>query len=149
MFSLTFLLAAVGGPGHTSLKTAYHSSIGRLAGSGGKGYTGAVGWVPSWTSGSEDLSSDPNRDGLREPTFTVDRQSGLEYPPDVNPMVLNDFKRAKATFVALVRNEEASAMMSSMRGVEDRFNRKFGVSVGLQSNSISGVLMSPSCLSFG
>ncbi|EGG09728.1 family 15 glycosyltransferase [Melampsora larici-populina 98AG31] len=39
---------------------------------------------------------------------------------------MNTFKRSNATFVSLVRNEELVSMMASMRGVEDRVNRKLG-----------------------
>lgn len=71
-----------------------------------------------------------DRDGneLREPIYTVDRHTGLEYPPNVNPVALNKYKRAKAALVSLVRNEDVGSMMSSMRAVEETFNRKFGVS---------------------
>lgn len=123
--SLVLIVILLGGPAHTSLKAAYHSSLSRLTGG-----EGAVGWVPSWTTeDSENISSaDPDWGGVREPTYTVDRHSRLEYPPNVNPMVLNNYKRAKATFVSLVRNEDLGSMMSSMRAVEETFNRKFGVS---------------------
>lgn len=62
-----------------------------------------------------------------EPDWVLDPKTGLKYPPDVNPLKMNAYRRANATFVSLVRNSEKWSIMSSMRGVEDRFNRKFGV----------------------
>ncbi|KAI8450174.1 family 15 glycosyltransferase [Phakopsora pachyrhizi] len=64
-------------------------------------------------------------DGL-EPSFRVDKKTGLRYPPDVYPARMNPFRRENATFVALVKNDEVHGMMLSMRSVEDRINRKFG-----------------------
>lgn len=69
--------------------------------------------------------SDDQINGI-EPEFSVDPINGLRYPPDINPLKMNTFKRANATFVSLVRNEELVSMMASMRGVEDRVNRKLG-----------------------
>ena len=48
------------------------------------------------------------------------------YPPEFVPHVENKMPRVKAGFVVLVRNQELEDMKSSMRDVEDRFNRKFG-----------------------
>ncbi|EGF99049.1 family 15 glycosyltransferase, partial [Melampsora larici-populina 98AG31] len=48
------------------------------------------------------------------------------YPSDVYPALMNPYRRANATFVALVRSSERESMMQSMRSIEDRVNRKFG-----------------------
>ncbi|WFD35283.1 hypothetical protein MCUN1_002134 [Malassezia cuniculi] len=48
------------------------------------------------------------------------------YPPEFVPHEVNKMPRVKAGFVVLVRNQELEDMKSSMRDVEDRFNRKFG-----------------------
>lgn len=48
------------------------------------------------------------------------------YPPEFVPHVVNKAPRAKAGFIVLVRNQELEDMRSSMRDVEDRFNRKYG-----------------------
>jgi alpha 1,2-mannosyltransferase len=45
------------------------------------------------------------------------------YKPD-SPMGLQD-RKANASFVMLVRNSDLSGIMSSMKQIEDRFNRKF------------------------
>ncbi|KAG2054615.1 glycosyltransferase family 15 protein [Suillus hirtellus] len=45
------------------------------------------------------------------------------YKPD-SPMHLQD-RKANASFVMLVRNSDLSGIMSSMKQIEDRFNRKF------------------------
>ncbi|CAH7689480.1 putative KRE2-alpha-1,2-mannosyltransferase [Phakopsora pachyrhizi] len=83
-------------------------------------------WAWSYPNGRSDveLGVDVSR-GL-EPNYTFDKSSNLYYPPDINPMSLNGYRRANATFVSLVRNEEALTIMSSMRAVEDRVNRKLG-----------------------
>ncbi|KAG0144935.1 hypothetical protein CROQUDRAFT_659377 [Cronartium quercuum f. sp. fusiforme G11] len=70
-------------------------------------------------------SKDQELMGL-EPHYELDSKTGLAYPPDINPLKLNVFKRVNATFISLVRNEEQISMMASMRGVEDRINRKLG-----------------------
>ena len=43
-------------------------------------------------------------------------------PPD--PVYVPD-RKANATFVMLVRNSDLTGIMSSMKQIEDRFNRKF------------------------
>jgi alpha 1,2-mannosyltransferase len=45
------------------------------------------------------------------------------YKPD-SPLDLQD-RKANASFVMLVRNSDLSGIMSSMKQIEDRFNRKF------------------------
>lgn len=51
---------------------------------------------------------------------------GNYYPPAYIPQMANQAPRAKAGFIVLVRNGELEAMRSSMRHVEERFNRKYG-----------------------
>jgi alpha 1,2-mannosyltransferase len=122
LVALFFFFAAIGGPGHVSLKNAI-------------GYTGvdkgnAADWLPTWSQSSRSGGSRDAADeldmGLREPHFTKDAETGLEYPPDIRPANLNPYKRAKATFVSLVRNNELGSMRDSMRQVESVFNRKAG-----------------------
>lgn len=55
------------------------------------------------------------------------RPGGLYYPPEVYPAALNPYVRANAAFVSLVRNNEQEGILKSMRDIEDRVNRKFGV----------------------
>lgn len=121
--ALTVLSASLGGPGHDQLRSSSTQLRASL--------------VPIWSWGTGTLSHAPGdrwdigvRDHLgAEPEFTLDPQTGVKYPPDINPLRLNGYRRANATFVSLVRNEELVSMMASMRGVEDRVNRKLGVRV--------------------
>lgn len=51
---------------------------------------------------------------------------GNIYPPAFIPAAANKAPRAKAAFIVLVRNQELDDMKSSMRDVEEKFNRKYG-----------------------
>lgn len=82
------------------------------------------GWSNSGGAGWREL---PQNEGLLEPTYVVG-SDGNKYPPDVYPAYRNPYKRASAALVSLVRNGEKDSMRDSMRHVEERFNRKFGVS---------------------
>lgn len=66
----------------------------------------------------------PDNSHLLTPEFVRDA-NGLLYPPTV---AMNPYQRSNAAIVSLVRNNELDAMKSSMRYLEERFNRKFGVS---------------------
>ncbi|KAH9822679.1 nucleotide-diphospho-sugar transferase [Melampsora americana] len=74
-------------------------------------------------SRSPDGRSSFDKGGLQHDFRT---EAGLRYPPDVYPALMNPYRRANATFVALVRSLEREPMMQSMRSIEDRVNRKFG-----------------------
>lgn len=128
IFTVSFVLAAFGGPGHETLTRTLAAS---------KGYTSAAGdWIPTWGHGTTYArdSTIPGSNGqLLEPVYTKDPSSGLEYPPDIQPAKLNKYKRAKATFVSLVRNNELNSIKDSMRQVENAFNRKAGVSYSQQT----------------
>jgi alpha 1,2-mannosyltransferase len=123
LLTIFLFFAAIGGPGHVSLKNAI-------------GYTGvtsgnAKDWLPTWSEASRFkhsplVDSEEDEKGLKDPYFTKDAETGLEYPPDIRPASLNKYKRAKATFVSLVRNGELGSMRDSMRQVEAVFNRKAG-----------------------
>jgi len=114
ILTLSVVFAAFGGPGHDSLHSAYSASKGH-----------ASNWIPSWSS-STTYSRDQSYGQLLEPVYTKDPSTGLEYPPDIQPAKLNRYKRAKATYVSLVRNNELGAMRDSMRQIESAFNRKAG-----------------------
>ena len=128
IFTVTFVFAAFGGPGHETLTRTLAAS---------KGYTSDAGnWLPSWGDGTTYArdSTIPGSNGqLLEPVYTKDAKSGLEYPPDIQPAKLNQYKRAKATYVSLVRNSELNSIKDSMRQVENAFNRKAGVSYSQQT----------------
>lgn len=47
----------------------------------------------------------------------------MYYKPDEH--INSPDRKANATFVMLVRNSDLAGIMSSMKQVEDRFNRKF------------------------
>lgn len=47
-----------------------------------------------------------------------------QYYKPAEPVYIPD-RKANATFAMLVRNSDLSGIMSSMRQIEDRFNRKF------------------------
>ena len=61
----------------------------------------------------------------------ADTSSGLTFPPAVTPGLDNyDFPypqkgTANATFVFLARNSDLESVVSSVRQMEDRFNRKY------------------------
>lgn len=140
---LTLLLAAAGGPGSKTIRKAWPDKSGQ-----GKGWstdTSQAPWrAPGWRSGEGagagggSVNSALGRwdthgvdrgvfgGSPAEPDWETDPRTGLVHPPDVNPLKMNGYRRANATFVSLVRNSEKWSIMSSMRGVEDRFNRKFG-----------------------
>lgn len=130
VLSVSFVLAAFGGPGNTTLRSALSTS----------GQYTSDDWSPPWDTSrsrkyqkqealvSEEPEESEQNKKLLEPYFTYDAETGLEFPPDIQPAHLNKYKRANATFVALVRNEELEAIKLSMREVERAFNRKAGVS---------------------
>lgn len=61
------------------------------------------------------------------------------YPPAFIPAVANKAPRAKAAFIVLVRNQELQDMLSSMRDVEEKFNRKYGYPwIFLNDDNFSG-----------
>ncbi|MBW0466049.1 hypothetical protein O181_005764 [Austropuccinia psidii MF-1] len=75
---------------------------------------------------SQRWDTQANLEAGLEPSYSIQPETGLKYPPNLNPFLLNPFRRENATFVALVRNQDLQAIMSSMRAVEDRINRKLG-----------------------
>lgn len=59
------------------------------------------------------------------PRFETD-PAGNRLPPEVYPALMNPYRRANATFFAVVRERDLGDLLMSMRTVEDRVNRKFG-----------------------
>ncbi|KAG2127189.1 nucleotide-diphospho-sugar transferase [Suillus bovinus] len=55
--------------------------------------------------------------------ISISQENGLYYQPD-SLMHLQD-RKANTSFVVLVRNSDLWGIMSSMKQLEDRFNRKF------------------------
>ena len=68
-----------------------------------------------------------------QPVVYEQARNGLYYPPEVYPAAMNPYVRANAAFVSLVRNSEQEGILRSMRDIEDRINRKFGVSCSSRS----------------
>ncbi|GAA93410.1 hypothetical protein E5Q_00051 [Mixia osmundae IAM 14324] len=82
-------------------------------------------WVPSWLSGNDTSPYRYLEEANIEPSFVLSND-GMYYPPEMNFMSLNKYKRANAGFVSLVRNSELESFGDSMTQVEKAFNRKFG-----------------------
>ena len=122
-FALSLVSAAFGGAGHDRL----HAT----ASWGGSALSDAARqWTPAWVRTHNRVKGSATFGGAREdalidPVFSRDPSDGLLYPPDVNPSRMNPYKRASATFVSLVRNNELDSIRFSMREVETAFNRKF------------------------
>ena len=61
--------------------------------------------------------------------LTPENRTGLVFPPRLPPGTTassNQYPRAKAAFVVLIRNSELNDIRRPIRQIEDRVNRKFG-----------------------
>lgn len=88
---LSLLSAAAGGPGQSHLQSAM--KLGTYWDAKAESYNDALDNAPAGKFGIE-------------PQWTKDASNGFLYPPDIQPAHLNRYRRANATFVSLVRNNE-------------------------------------------